>query len=85
MTGATAGPPVVGADPTGHGDPPECCPADVPCANGAFLMARCMLGRSPAREPILAVRREDLGELGESPSVPEQGRGFFRTHRMRRA
>jgi hypothetical protein len=63
-------------------DPPERCPADAPHANGAFPVARCMLGRSLARDPILAVGRKDLGELGESPSVPEQGRGFFRAHCM---
>jgi hypothetical protein len=65
-----------------HDDPPERCPADTPCANGAFPVARCMPGRSLVRDPILAVRREDLGELGESPLVPEQEQGFFRAHRM---
>jgi hypothetical protein len=49
----------------------ECCLADVPCTIDALPEARSMPDRSLARDPIPAAELEDLGEYGESPSVPE--------------
>jgi hypothetical protein len=69
--------------PQKRDDPPEHRPADAPYANRAFLVAKCMPSMSLVRDPILAVRRKDLGELRESLSIPKQERGFFQTHRMR--
>jgi hypothetical protein len=76
--GTAIGPPIADVDPTEYDGSSESCLADVPCAIGALPVSKSMPDRSLAREPIPAAEQEDSGELGKSPSVPEQGRGLSR-------
>jgi hypothetical protein len=63
-------------DPVEHDGPPERCPANAPCAIGAFPVARSMPDRSLVRDPIPIAEREDSESLGSCPG-PKAGMGAF--------
>jgi hypothetical protein len=71
-------PPVADVAPMERAGPSERCPTDAPCAIDALPVTRSMPHRSLTRYPIPVAEQEDSGELRESPSVPEQGRGLSR-------